>query len=155
MPRKQTHCARNAGHAPPCASPEAMERQRGREADRRPKRVIEPEAKARWNRAYKPSLKGLTERKFRELLRAQGYACAMCRQPLGDDPKKIFADHDHACCPGTRSCGGCLRGLLCLTCNIAVGYVEAYGEMVRGYLQSSPQMPSMKSPGSVITGRSL
>ena len=86
------------------------------------------------------------------MLEAQGYACAMCRELFGD--QTIFTDHDHACCRGTRTCGRRLRGLLCLTCNVAIGYVETYGAMVRAYLQSSPQMPSMTSPGPVITGRS-
>lgn len=131
-----------------------MERQRQRDADRRPSRIIVPEAKARWNRAYKLRIKGLTRERFQEMLKGQGYACALCLGPFGAD-QQIFVDHDHACCPGARSCGTCVRGLLHLTCNIAVGYVETYGDMVRAYLQSSPQMPSMKSPRSVITGRSL
>jgi hypothetical protein len=49
-----------------------------------------------------------------------------------------------------------VRGLLCLTCNIALGYIEAYGETARAYLsQSSPQILSMRSAASVSTGRSL
>lgn len=30
-------------------------------------------------------------------------------------------DHDHACCPGSRTCGACVRGGLCSNCNIGVG----------------------------------
>jgi hypothetical protein len=41
-----------------------MERQRQRDAERRPTRVVTPEAKARWNRTYKLSLKGLTPERF-------------------------------------------------------------------------------------------
>ena len=62
------------GHPPPCASPGTMEHQRQRDAERRPARVVTPQAKARWNRTYKLSLKGLTPERFQELLRAQGCA---------------------------------------------------------------------------------
>lgn len=34
---------------------------------------------------------------------------------------KIHVDHDHACCPGKISCGKCVRGYLCLSCNTLLG----------------------------------
>ena len=85
---------------------------------------------------------GLTPEGFQELLEAQRNACAMCRTPFKSRTpfkkgQRICIDHDQACCPPTlpsRSCGTCVRGLLCLTCNVAVGYIEAYGEMARAYL---------------------
>lgn len=137
MPRQQVHCARGPDHPPPCASPEAMERQRERAAARRPSRVVTPEAAARWRRAHKFSRFGITEEQFNQMLEAQGYACAICREPFGDQAPRI--DHDHACCPvgpdgRSRSCGKCVRGLLCVRCNTWLGWMEKYGELVGVYL---------------------
>lgn len=53
----------------------------------------------------------------------QGHACMICRRPRGARPLNV--DHDHRCCPGEKSCGKCLRGLLDPTCNNwRVGTVE-------------------------------
>lgn len=60
---------------------------------------------------------GITLEDFNTLLTRQDGRCAICQT---DDPggKGVFhVDHDHACCPGQRTCGQCLRGLLCFSCN--------------------------------------
>jgi Recombination endonuclease VII len=119
-----------------------MERQRQRTAAARPTRVVAPEVKARWNKAHRFVRLGMTEEQFDAMLKAQDYACGMCFEPFEED-ERIFADHDHACCPTdptghTRSCGRCLRGLLCFRCNTALGYIELYGELARAYLAGHP-----------------
>lgn len=62
---------------------------------------------------------GLEPERYDEMLAEQGEACALCHQPQGD--ARLFIDHDHACCPGTFSCGRCVRGLLCRSCNTGLG----------------------------------
>jgi len=131
-----------------------MQALRDRAARIRPMRVIAPEARTRWNRAYKLKRFGLTPERFQAMLEAQGYACAMCHVPF-EEGERISIDHDHSCCPDSkRSCGQCVRALLHPRCNFVVGYVETYGDLVRAYLQSLPQTSSIASPVSVITGRS-
>lgn len=61
-----------------------------------------------------------TEAEYDALLEAQGGVCAICES---SDPKGrgryFHIDHDHLHCPeGARSCGKCIRGLLCHLCNI-------------------------------------
>jgi hypothetical protein len=34
----------------------------------------------------------------------------------------LAVDHDHNCCPSKKTCGKCIRGLLCMDCNRGLGY---------------------------------
>jgi hypothetical protein len=139
MPRKQAYCARGPDHEPPCATAQAMENHRVRRRAR--VRNDPPEARARWARAYKFVRFGITEEQFDQLLEAQGYACGICREPFKEG-QRICIDHDHSCCPVppsglTRSCGQCIRGLLCVRCNTWLGWLEKYGELVNAYLAAA------------------
>jgi len=76
----------------------------------------------------------LTQEDFDLLLKLQDYACAMCRE-LFEEGQLIHVDHDHECCRvKNRSCGKCVRGLLCHGCNIALGHIEHRYAMARAYL---------------------
>lgn len=122
-----------------------MERARRRFTDRSAVqgRNVDPAAKRRWYQAYKLARYGLTPNLFDGLLKAQQYACAMCRTPF-EEGQPIFIDHDHACCPDEKSsCGQCVRGLLCLSCNTALGVIERKYDLARAYLDNPPGPPSM------------
>lgn len=76
----------------------------------------------------------LSLERYNEILASQGGVCAMCKNP----PKKIslHVDHDHACCPERKkSCGRCIRGLLCYPCNRFLGsYQGLSGSRATEYL---------------------
>jgi hypothetical protein len=81
---------------------------------------------------------------FDELLAGQGGGCAICGgQPSGKGKagSRLHVDHDHRCCPGVGSCGECIRGLLCGSCNTMLGLAGEMAERLRAaadYLDRRP-----------------
>ncbi len=76
----------------------------------------------------------MSPEQYDERLAAQGGVCALCRRP----PKKsrLHVDHDHRCCPPKRSCGRCVRGLVCWPCNAKLAILESnseYAQRARAY----------------------
>lgn len=67
---------------------------------------------------------GLTQEQYDMMLEAQGHRCAVCGVPFGTGADRANIDHDHDCCPGNRSCGKCVRGVICSVCNTMAGAVE-------------------------------
>jgi hypothetical protein len=55
------------------------------------------------------------------MLKSQDYRCAICKELFTEQP---CVDHDHSCCAGKRSCGKCVRGLLCRMCNVGIGSLK-------------------------------
>lgn len=59
---------------------------------------------------------------YQNIMDVQDDSCAICRQMFDNSKyKRPYVDHDHACCLGRdkvqRTCGGCIRGFLCILCN--------------------------------------
>jgi hypothetical protein len=86
---------------------------------------------------------GLTAEQWQQMVDAQGGRCFLCGRtpeeaggrsgPLG---VTLHVDHDHRCCSGPRSCGKCIRGLLCAPCNRMVGWIERIGkEKIAAYVE--------------------
>lgn len=68
---------------------------------------------------------GMTPGGFRALLASQSGCCAACgSSDPGTSYGQFGIDHDHSCCPGKRSCGKCVRGLLCNGCNTALAHIK-------------------------------
>jgi hypothetical protein len=63
---------------------------------------------------------GITAEQFDKMVADQGGVCAICTRAFPDD-RAPAVDHDHSCCPGKKSCGRCLRKLLCGSCNRGIG----------------------------------
>jgi hypothetical protein len=68
---------------------------------------------------------GLTEERYKGLLKKQKDLCACCGEKPVAKTKHCLdgfhVDHDHSCCSGKISCGNCIRGLLCFRCNLGLG----------------------------------
>ena len=92
--------------------------------------ALSPEERRAWNRSGKrkgyrlKALYGLTQEEYDRIFEAQRRCCAICLEP--PPPSRLLSvDHDHSCCPGERSCGRCVRGLLCVRCNALLHALEA------------------------------
>jgi hypothetical protein len=105
-----------------------------------------PESAKRTKRKSWLTSYGLTLEQFDLLLAAQGNSCGMCHKPFSEG-QRIAVDHDHACCDEKlRSCGQCVRGLLCLTCNITLGHIERRYASARAYLDQSAAIVQLIRP---------
>lgn len=60
---------------------------------------------------------------YDQLLIDQGYVCAGCECDWTDEVRPNV-DHDHDCCEGMDCCPKCIRGLLCMQCNVWLGRVQ-------------------------------
>lgn len=117
----------------PCLNADSRKRHAIRKLD--PEYRARRNATARKNKALNPRsymmrrgewLKyrfGLTLEDYDKMLSYQNGVCAICQQKCKTG-KGLGIDHDHRCCSGNKSCGKCIRGLLCANCNGAIGMLQ-------------------------------
>jgi Recombination endonuclease VII len=67
---------------------------------------------------------GITLETYTKILLDQDGKCASCGRTNPNFNRAFSVDHDHSCCPGRRSCGKCVRGLLCSACNTILGHAK-------------------------------
>lgn len=65
---------------------------------------------------------GLDREAYDSLTERQNGLCAICDTDLSQC--RTVVDHDHSCCAGIRTCGSCVRGILCVTCNTGIGMLR-------------------------------
>lgn len=78
----------------------------------------ELEKTKQWNRH------GISEVIYWTILALQDYKCADCGESVFDHRRIFVIDHDHSCCSGSRSCGNCVRAILCMQCNAGRGMFQ-------------------------------
>ena len=106
---------------PPTRCPECnREYQQAFDRERRAAREHDPVAS---RRAHIRHRFGLSVEQYEAMLTAQGGACWICRKS-SDVVGMLVVDHDRSCCPGERSCGKCVRALLCRRCNSGLGQAK-------------------------------
>jgi hypothetical protein len=92
----------------------------------RPKRPWDPE---KGLDARRRKLYGIGTEEWELLFDSQGRKCAIC--DAYESPQPWATDHDHSCCPGKKSCGACLRGILCSNCNVGIGHLRESPRIMR------------------------
>lgn len=127
-----------------CQRPEVKERLAKRAAEKWASKSAHEKAESirrtselRREKGYHLKKYGLDTEGYKAILAQQGGVCAICSEP--NKRAKLYpVDHDHACCPGDESCGNCIRGILCFTCNVRLGVIESpWLERANEYLRDN------------------
>lgn len=91
--------------------------------------------KRKHNEAMRKYRYGISSNEYEAMLEKQHGLCAICQKPpeqVVGHPRgrRLFIDHNHKCCSLSsstgikKSCGKCIRGLLCSSCNYILGIIK-------------------------------
>jgi hypothetical protein len=113
-------------------------------------RLENPQNYKKYTRKIKPTREETQKRKlqtrynisvaqFNFLKEKQNNLCAICSgyqiTRKNTDYRELCIDHDHSCCPSGKSCGECVRGLLCDKCNRGIGNFNDDVELLKKTIQ--------------------
>lgn len=73
---------------------------------------------------------GISLAQYTKVLAMQGGGCELCGKTEEENGKCLSIDHDHSCCPGLKSCGKCLRGIICQLCNLGLGALRDSADLM-------------------------
>jgi len=86
---------------------------------------------------------GISIERFNEMLTLQDGKCTICKGKFWEEVSSPHIDHDHSCCNGQmRSCGKCVRDLLCRSCNQVLGCAKDDIETLKAaiaYIEANKQ----------------
>lgn len=105
-------------------------------AEGRKRNPPSPEVQERKNAAAREARKGryrasrlrhtyrMEPEDYETMLADQGGVCAICQRP--PTKEHLHVDHDGTCCNARKgkTCGECVRGLLCRSCNTALNLLD-------------------------------
>lgn len=94
----------------------------------------------------------MTIDEFEDRVNAQGGKCAACKIV---SPRTLHVDHDHLCCPELKSCGKCVRGIICSSCNQTLGFMKDSRrsiERLSEYLRSWDEFKTYEEFGEEMWG---
>lgn len=95
---------------------------------------------------------GITLEEYLEASKEQDNRCWICeksKEEISGIRKTLCVDHDHACCPGTKSCGECLRGLICGHCNKLLGLASDKIEVLLKAIEYLKNPPGILKKGKL------
>jgi Recombination endonuclease VII len=101
------------------------------------KRRMRPNSKLADRASHLKRKYGMTLKQYEEMLEAQEGGCAICGRPPRPDVA-LHIDHEHT--------SGRIRGLLCFSCNAALGYFGDDGDRLvsaAAYLGPAPRDPAL------------
>jgi hypothetical protein len=78
-------------------------------------------------KSHEQTFRNYGEAAFSHLERFMMSGCDICgsKTILSDKGYYLWRiDHDHSCCNGQTTCGNCIRGVLCHSCNAGIGLLK-------------------------------
>lgn len=90
----------------------------------------------------------MTPAEYANRVAAQSGLCEGCGSPPPEGDY-LHIDHDHNCCESSKSCGRCIRGLLCGSCNRALGLLKDNRKTLGSLLVDLEESDARKISGSI------
>lgn len=111
-------------HREACRNSQRLRRNRNSDKIRMQQRIWYAMNRTKLSQRIKLARYHLSNEEFQEMLRNQQNRCVVCCREF-TSTLVPHIDHNHSCCPRkAESCGRCIRGLLCRTCNAALFIIE-------------------------------